>query len=153
MHHLTGSRHIVEQLYRLGFPSSYNEVKLFQMNAAMEQGTDLVSVNPKTSWIQFAVDNVDHQIRTLHGTVTFHGMGIINAAAPGTKVSKSVRRDTNVTLHRVASVGRVPVHFYNPSALHVSLAYDVLQDISVEDRTRRLICCGKCPVDRGGWGY
>ena len=80
MHHLTGSKHIVEQLHRLS--SSYNEVKLFEMNAAMEKGTDLVGVNPQTSCIQFAADDVDHQIRTLDGTGTFHGMGVISAQQP-----------------------------------------------------------------------
>ena len=85
------------------------------MCAAVQQGTDLVGVDPKASWIQFAADNVDHQIRTLDGTGTFHGMGIIGAATPDTKECRAVRRGTSVTPDRISALGRVPVHFYNPS--------------------------------------
>ncbi|KAL8582882.1 hypothetical protein ACOMHN_014105 [Nucella lapillus] len=122
----------------LGFSLSYNEVKLFEMCAAVQQGTDLVGVDPKTSWIQFAADNVDHQIRTLDGTGTFHGMGIIGAATPGTKECRAVRRDTSVTPDRISALGRVPGHFYNPSSVDLSLVYEILQDFAVEDRTRKL---------------
>ncbi|KAL8564988.1 hypothetical protein ACOMHN_003364 [Nucella lapillus] len=138
LHHATGSRHVVDRLHRLGFSLSYNEVKLFEMCAAVQQGTDLVGVDPKTSWIQFAADNVDHQIRTLDGTGTFHGMGIIGAATPGTKECRAVRRDTSVTPDRISALGRVPVHFYNPSSVDLSLVYEILQDFAVEDRTRKL---------------
>ena len=66
LHHLTGSRYLVEHLHRLFFSSSYNEVKLFELSAALSQGTDLAGVSP-SSWIQFIGDNVDHQVRTLDG--------------------------------------------------------------------------------------
>ncbi|KAL8575683.1 hypothetical protein ACOMHN_055872 [Nucella lapillus] len=108
------------------------------MCAAVQQGTDLVGVDPKTSWIQFSADNVDHQIRTLDGTGTFHGMDIIGAATPGTKECRAVRRDTSVTPDRISALGRVPVHFYNPSSVDLSLVYEILQDFAVEDRTRKL---------------
>ncbi|KAL8599650.1 hypothetical protein ACOMHN_053827 [Nucella lapillus] len=104
----------------------------------VQQGTDLVGVDPKTSWIQFAADNVDHQIRTLDGTGPFHGMGIIGAATPGTKEWRAVRGDTSVTPDRMYALGRVPVHFYNPSSVDLSLVYEILQDFAVEDRTRKL---------------
>ncbi|KAL8591937.1 hypothetical protein ACOMHN_039990 [Nucella lapillus] len=133
---IKGKRNVVT--FRLGFSLSYNEVKLFEMCAAVQQGTDLVGVDPKTSWIQFAADNVDHQIRTLDGTGTFHGMGIIGAATPGTKECRAVRRDTSVTPDRISAFGRVPVHFYNPSSVDLSLVYEILQDFAVEDRTRKL---------------
>ncbi|KAL8604331.1 hypothetical protein ACOMHN_028094 [Nucella lapillus] len=133
---IKGKRNVVT--FRLGFSLSYNEVKLFEMCAAVQQGTDLVGVDPKTSWIQFAADNVDHQIRTLDGTGTFHGMGIIGAATPGTKECRAVRRDTSVTPDRISALGRVPGHFYNPSSVDLSLVYEILQDFAVEDRTRKL---------------
>ncbi|KAL8570391.1 hypothetical protein ACOMHN_035809 [Nucella lapillus] len=131
LHHATGSRHVVDQLHRLGFSLSYNEVKLFEMCAAVQQGTYLVGVDPKTSWIQFAADNVDHQIRTLDGTGPFHSMGIIGAATPGIKECRAVRRDTSVTPERIDALGRVPVHFYNPSSVDLSLVYEILQDFAV----------------------
>ncbi|KAL8580680.1 hypothetical protein ACOMHN_004722 [Nucella lapillus] len=128
LHHATGSRHVVDRLHRLGFSLSYNEVKLFEMFAAVQQGTDLVGVDPKTSWIQFAADNVDHQIRTLDGTGTFQGMGIIGAATHGTKECRAVRRDTSVTPDRISALGRVPVHFYNPSSVDLSLVYEIFRN-------------------------
>ena len=33
--------------------------------------------------MQFVADNADHNLRTLDGHETFHGMGIIAAATPG----------------------------------------------------------------------
>ncbi|KAL8558585.1 hypothetical protein ACOMHN_046303 [Nucella lapillus] len=76
--------------------------------------------------------------RTLDGTGTFHGMGIIGAAIPGTKECRAVRRDTSVTPDRISALGRVPVHFYNPSSVDLSLVYEIMQDFAVEDRTRKL---------------
>eukprot|EP00745_Piridium_sociabile_P023062 TRINITY_DN35931_c2_g2_i7.p1 TRINITY_DN35931_c2_g2~~TRINITY_DN35931_c2_g2_i7.p1 ORF type:complete len:567 (+),score=112.84 TRINITY_DN35931_c2_g2_i7:122-1822(+) len=107
------------------------------MCAAADQGTDLVGIDPN-SWIQFIGDNVDHQIRTLDGAGTFHGMGIIGAATPGTKQRKAVRRDVTVTPDKISAIGKVPIHYFNASAVDLSIAYEVLQDFAVDDKTRKL---------------
>ena len=138
VHRLTASRHIVDQLHRLGFSLSYNEVKLYEMCAAKEQGTELVGINPQTSFIQFAADNVDHQINTLDGTGTFHGMGIIGAATPGKKDSKIIRRDASVTPEKVSALGSVPIRFYDNSTLDITMVYEILQEISADDRSPKL---------------
>ena len=39
----------------------------------------------------FVADNADHQIQTLHGNGTFHGMGIITCVTPSRKVEHIVR--------------------------------------------------------------
>ena len=41
----------------------------------------------------FAAGNADHQIQTLHGKVTFHGMGIITGVTPSRKVEHVVHRN------------------------------------------------------------
>ena len=98
----------------------------------------MVGISPQTSFIQFAADNVDHQINTLDGTGTFHGMGIIGAATPGTKDSKIIRRDTSVTPEKVLALGKVPVHFYDKSRLKISMAYEILKEVSVDDFSKNL---------------
>lgn len=42
---------------------------------------------------QHVADNVDHNLRTLDGMNTFHGMGIIAAITSGTKGSGNSQRD------------------------------------------------------------
>ncbi|KAM7450324.1 Rad2 nuclease [Porites harrisoni] len=46
-----------------------NEVQMFNKNAALSQGTDIPSFNGE--FVQYAADNVDHNIRTLDGHNTF----------------------------------------------------------------------------------
>ena len=40
--------------------------------------------------------------KTLDGAGTFHGMGIIGAATPGTKHRKAIRREVTATLETVS---------------------------------------------------
>ena len=53
-----------------------------------EQNTAVSSKG--TSFVQFVADSVDHNIRTLDGLDTFHGMGIIDALTPRTNLIPSV---------------------------------------------------------------
>ena len=76
MHHQFGSKFLVETLNNLGFCSSYKEVKNFESNAAVSRGTDIPGI-VQDHFIQYIADNVDHNIRTIYGHNTFHGMGII----------------------------------------------------------------------------
>jgi len=137
LHHLVGSRYIIEHLNKLGFCSSYNEVKTFELSAAVSQGTDLVGIGP-CSWMQFIGDNVDHQIQTLDGTGTFHGMGLIAAATPGTRERKAIRRDTTTKPADVSNFGKIPVQYFDKSTINLSLSYEELKDFKVEDHTSKL---------------
>ena len=83
MHHHFSSKFLVDTLYRLGFCSSYTEIKKFEVSAAASQGTDIPGNNPG-QFTQYIADNVDHNIRTLDGHNTIHGMDIIACATPGT---------------------------------------------------------------------
>ena len=42
--------------------------------------------------------------KTLDGAGTFHGMGIIGAATPGTKHRKTIRREVTATLETVSCI-------------------------------------------------
>lgn len=58
-------------------------------------------------------DNVDHNIRTIDGHGTFHGMGIIAAVTPGTKESRIIPR-LKVTTEEIKEVGKINYIFIVP---------------------------------------
>ena len=60
------------------------------MNAAASKSTE--NENENQSFVQYIADNVDHNIRSLDGFGTFHGMGIIAASTPCIKTARSVPR-------------------------------------------------------------
>lgn len=78
--HLYGSRWLNDELNKLGFAISYSEVTRFKQ-ASLSQPVDeqMKRFCSQNSFTHFVVDNVDHNIRTLDGHGTFHGMGIIAA--------------------------------------------------------------------------
>ncbi|CAG2196498.1 unnamed protein product [Mytilus edulis] len=96
MHHHFSSRFLIDTLYNLGFCSSYSEVQKFEMNAAASRSTE--NENENQSFVQYIADNVDHNIRSLDGFGTFHGMGIIAASTPGIKTARSVPRANPTTV-------------------------------------------------------
>ena len=74
IHHHVGSKFLIDSLNSLGYCSSYSEVKRFELCAAKCQGTDIPNLN-REHFVQFVADNADHNLRTLDGHNTFHGMG------------------------------------------------------------------------------
>ena len=81
MHRHFGSRFWIESLYQHGFCSSYSEIQKYERSAAVNQGTELPGFLPG-SFIQHMADNADHNVRTIDGFNTFHGMGIITTVTP-----------------------------------------------------------------------
>ena len=88
-----------------GFSSSYSEVQMYERSAAVHHGTDITTHTPDM-FLQHLADNVDHNIKTLDGLGTFHGMGIITTVTPGNLPTKPVPRVT-VTSEDVIAVGKV----------------------------------------------
>ena len=76
MHHHYASRFLIDSLHYHGFCCSYNEVQQFERCAALSHKTDIP--NYTTQAVQYAADNVVHNVRTLDGNDTFHGMGMID---------------------------------------------------------------------------
>ena len=76
MHKLYGSRFLIDSLHNLVFCSSYSEVQRFERSAAFHHGIHIEGINNE-SFLQHVADNVDHNLRTIDGLNTFHGMGII----------------------------------------------------------------------------
>ena len=73
----------METLHEMGFCSSYAEVIRFEKNAADCVEPDVLggNVNLLGMSVLFA-DSVDHNIITIDGKGTFHGMAIIAALTP-----------------------------------------------------------------------
>lgn len=108
LHHHFASRFIIDSLHQHGFCCSYKEVQRFEQNAAADQGTDIPSFT--SEFVQYAADNVDHNIRTLDGNDTFHGMGIIAAVTPATKRHHPVPRE-RISPQDISTTGHIPIQF------------------------------------------
>ena len=76
--------------------------------------------------------------RTLDGAGTFHGMGIIGAATPGTKHRKAIRREVTATPEIVScTMGKVFIRYFDASVVDLPLAYEaVLQNFTDEDKSK-----------------
>jgi hypothetical protein len=73
LHHLFGSRQIIDLIHPLGLCSSYGGVVDFERNSAVHINTDLEGYSAQCS-VQHIEDNADHNIGTTDGKGTFHGM-------------------------------------------------------------------------------
>ena len=84
IHHLTRSKFIVDTLSEMGFCASYKEVLRFEKNASNCVAPDMLGedIDPSSTALLFVGDNVDHNIITIDGKGTFHGMGMIAALTP-----------------------------------------------------------------------
>ena len=81
--HMFGSKWLLSQLSRLGLCLSYNEVTRYKQSVVNTE--NVVSTTPQCSagsFTQWVADNVDHNIATIDGHNTFHGMGIIAVTTP-----------------------------------------------------------------------
>ena len=137
MHHHFGSRFLVDSLNSHGFCTSYTEVKKFEMSAASSQATDLPGINPG-HFVQFVADNVDHNVRTLDGFNTFHGMGIIATITPGTKHQILVPRQ-DVIARDLAVKGKIKIHFFKDSrSTTFPLIFEEQDLVESPDHTQKL---------------
>ena len=107
MHHHFSSKFLIDSLYSHGFCVSYTEVRKFERNAALAQGIDLPGFTPDQC-MQYAGDNVDHDLCTIDGKNTFHGMGIIATVTPALKTKRVVPR-RNVTPQEIADIARINI--------------------------------------------
>ncbi|XP_069109699.1 uncharacterized protein [Argopecten irradians] len=136
-HHQFGSRFLVDTLNSLGFCLSYSEVQSYERNAAMSHGTQIEGVT-RDHMIQFVADNVDHNLRTLDGKGTFHGMGIIAGITPQTPRRRPIPRN-DVSISDVTSLARINIEFFKcQSSYFDSLTFKMLRHIDIEDNTSKL---------------
>ena len=132
MHHHFGSKFLIDSLNSHGFCSSYSEVKEFEVSAADAQDKEIPGFTPG-QFVQFIADNVDHNVRTLDGANTFHGMGIIAVRSPEVRCNKPIAR-IKKTAEELALQSRIKTKFYRDdiTALHL-LKYEKLSAINILD--------------------
>lgn len=84
IHQHCRSKFIVDSLFEMGFSASYKETVKFEKNAADGVETDIFGPTNhlEDKFVLFALDNVDHNIITLDGKGSFHGMGSIASFTP-----------------------------------------------------------------------
>lgn len=135
LHHHFASKFkvLIDTLYSFGFCSSYAEVQIFQYSAAVTQGTDILGFTPGR-FIQFVADNVDHNIRTLDGLNTFHGMRIIAGLTPASDQSSQVIRAT-VSTDELVLAGKVAS---SANSDIEPLKYKEIKELKVMDNTWKL---------------
>lgn len=79
----------------------------------------------------------DHNIRTLDGNDTFHGMGIIASVTPGTKHSQLVPR-RKVNSDDLCTTGRIQIQHQGSPSQAVEIKYHSIVIKEVQDPTANL---------------
>ena len=136
MHHSFSSKFLIDSLNSHGFSVPYKTCKNYERSAAVSQETDIPGYTPG-QFVQYSADNVDHNSRTLDGTGTFHGMGIIASITPGTRATVVISK-RKVTEEEIAKVGRIVIRQYIGTIEDTPLHYEVLRDLQVKDSTANL---------------
>ena len=137
LHHHFASRFLIDTLHNLGFCSPYSEIQSFQQNASISHGTDVPGFT-STEFIQYSADNVDHNICTLDGHGTFHGMRMIASVTPATRFKQVIPR-VKVNAKDIALVGSVPIKYHNNDSQGMAAAtYQKLHEFKAQDPTANL---------------
>lgn len=137
VHDHFASRFIVDTLYQHGFASSYSEVQMYERSAAISQGLD--PEPPRDGqFVQYVADNIDHNVRTLDGFNTFHGMGMISCFTPGSLKVKPVPR-VRVSSEDIIQVGRINIRYLKSQhTKRPPLTYKELKAMEVSDPTSNI---------------
>ena len=144
LHHHYASRFLIDSLHSHGFCCSYQEVRQFERNAALSQGTDISGFS--SQFVQYVADNVDHNLRTLDGHGTFHGMGMIATTTPGVNARNVIHR-VHVTPGDIAHVGRVRIQYHRNERRGMSpVTYQKLYDRKASDPTANLDILWKASI-------
>jgi hypothetical protein len=152
MHHTFGSRFLIDSLNSCGFSSSYSEVKKYELNAAITQKTDIPEALT-SSHLQYIADNVDHNIRTIDGHGTFHGMGIVASVTPGFKRNSTVPR-VNVDIEELKKLANIDIKFYGLGLnIQSPLKYKKLPPVQATSCSEdiSLPYIATWPVNKLGW--
>ena len=95
-----GSKWLLSELSRLGFSITYDEVTRYKQSVVQsEPAEDFLHNIGQGCFTQWVADNVDHNVGSLDGHGSFHGMGIISATISA----------EDVIDRRIPRLHRVPV--------------------------------------------
>ena len=120
MHHLFWSLLLIDVLSTMGYCSSYSEVLWFAENAAASVAPNVLSsVSIANKMLLFAAGNVDHNIVSLDGKGTFHGMGMIAAVTPGHGITHTILRHKIFELN-IIDLTKVDIMEYRFAKKHMA---------------------------------
>ncbi len=126
-------RFVVNTLNAFGFCSSYAEAKKFELCSAIELYGKRESSTDNITVIKYVADNVDHNLRTLDGKNTFHGMGIISIHPPLNKTNSKIPR-IKANLRDIKDLASVEIIPYIQKVTPcVSLEYMKLDKTEIQD--------------------
>ena len=116
LHHHFSSRFLIETLHNLGFYSSSSVVKKkFERCTSVDQ-TLLEESEEKAHIFQYVGDNVNHDIATIDGLNTFHGMGLVEVSTPELPAKELSAPRKEVSGDEMTSIGTVPIYTYQKPA-------------------------------------
>src|SRR5664279_4038556 len=100
IHRKHGAADLVTEIARFGFCISLDEVRRFYQSVMQSNAAWQPIECREATLTHFVADNVDHNLRTLDGCDTFHGMGVIaissfaagHESAPTRKVKRLTHR-------------------------------------------------------------
>ena len=122
--HVFGSKWLITQLSRLGFSISYDEVVKYKQSVIHNNNLDnLLTEYLPGAFTQWVGDNVDHNLATLDGQGTFHGMGIIALTTPKdcqVLSCPTIKRHKSVNVHELVKNKGVPILQYQGSIKEAS---------------------------------
>ncbi len=115
---------------------------MFERSAAISRNTELpIEENaPTKPVIQHIADNADHNLCTLDGNGTLHGMAIIVAITPSGKMKYPIVTRKKVTDAEISEAGEIPIiqHTIDKRILSSITYTEVPNFIEYEDPTRKL---------------
>ena len=126
--HLFGSRWLVNELSRLGFSISYDEVNRYKQSVIQSESFEslLAEYFPGT-FTQWVADNVDHNVASLDGNGSLHGMGIIAISTPKDNVplcakSRKISGQQHIKVDEVVREKGVPILQHDVGPHEIGLA-------------------------------
>ena len=119
--HVLGSRWLIDHLNKLGFCISMNEVTRYKQSVIEKDNYDSEFSKLAGSFTQWSADNVDHNVRTLDGKGSLHGMGIFYSTTNKFTSSESaslplVKRNKLMKVKDLNSHQGIDIKKYTPSA-------------------------------------
>ena len=91
--------------------------------------------------VQYVADNVDHNVRTIDGKNTFHGMGIISTITPRNKqggLRSIIPRRKDISTEEIAQIGQINILRYHSNDVPRGFTYSEMSYNEIDDPTANL---------------
>jgi len=124
--HVLGAEWLLKVLNTLGFSLSVDEVTRYKQSVVRAEGSDKTPIG-RDVFSQWAGDNVDHNVKTLDGSQTFHGMGIISMSVgghPDEYLEIPVKRLTRITVGNLVHIVKL-LHYIVDGSQVTTMCYSV----------------------------